>query len=351
MNSFQFNIFQEINKSSIGKNMMISPISIYHILSLTANGAKNKTLSEMLTALCNKNKQEINENNKSISSAIGKFHTVEFANAVFTKVKTEKTFKDAIKEYKAKVDRLQDANQVNKWCSDATHKKIPKIIDVITPNDLIVLINAIYFNGTWMNPFQKEKNTKNDFMNFNKEPKNVEFMNIKEPFPYFENEEYQAISLKYNKDSLSAIIILPQKESDINNFIQNFTYEKYNFIIKNAFQKKVALSLPKFEINFEAEIKPNLMSLGMNNAFNDNADFSDMYKGSKIYIGRVIHKTYIKVDEKGTKAAAATAVVMRMKGISIDPVMNVNHPFLFIIRADNLPAGHDILFISKVECL
>ena len=109
--------------------------------------------------------------------------------------------------------------------------------------------------------------------------------------------------------------------------------------------------MPKFEINFEDELKQNLISLGMNDAFTDKANFSGMSKNQRLYIGKVIHKTFIKVDEEGTEAAAVTAVVMRKKCISITPTMEVNRPFLFIIRGENLPSGHDILFASKVECL
>ena len=351
MNSFQFNIFKDISRTNKGKNIMVSPLSIYHILSLTANGAENNTLTEMLKTLVHKGKDEMNQNNKLLSSILEKFNSVELANAVFTKFKPENAFIDIIKEYKAKIDLLKDAAQVNKWCDNATHGKITKIIDSLSPNDLMVLINAIYFKGIWKYTFDKNKNTKNEFMNFNKEPKTVDFMNITQTFNYLDNEEVQAVSLKYQKDSLSALIILPKNESDINNFIQAFTFEKYDFILKNSFERKINLSLPKFEINFEDELKPNLISLGMNDAFTDNADFSGMSKNQRLYIGKVIHKTFIKVDEEGTEAAAVTAVVMRKKCISITPTMEVNRPFLFIIRGETLPSGHDILFVSKVESL
>ena len=351
MNSFQFNIFKEITRTNKGKNIMVSPLSIYHILSLTANGAENNTLKEMLKALVHKGKEDMNKNNKLLSSTIEKFNSVELANAVFTKFKPENSFTDIIKEYKAKIDLLKDAAQVNKWCNDATHGKISKILDSLGPNDLMVLINAIYFKGIWKYTFDKNKNTKNAFMNFNKEPKTVEYMNITQTFSYLDNEDVQAVSLKYQKDSLSALIILPKKETDINNYIQAFTFEKYDFILKNSFENKINLILPKFEIKFEDELKPNLISLGMNDAFTDKANFSGMSKSQRLYIGKVIHKTFIKVDEEGTEAAAVTAVVMRKKCISITPTMEVNRPFLFIIRGENLSSGHDILFASKVEYL
>lgn len=111
---FQLKIFQEINKSNIGKNIMVSPLSIYHILSLTANGAANKTLKEMLQALSEKSLSELNINNKMISTSISKLKTIELANAIFARFKPISNFLKIISDYKAKISVLKDANQVKK---------------------------------------------------------------------------------------------------------------------------------------------------------------------------------------------------------------------------------------------
>ena len=154
---------------------------------------------------------------------------------------------------------------------------------------------------------------------------------------------------------MKALIILPKREDDINIFIDNFKLEKYNEIIKNLKNVKVELYLPKFEVNFEVELKSSFISMGMVEAFSDNADFSGMNKNKILKIGRIIHKNFIKVDEEGTEAAAGTAVVMRCLDYTSTSekiyFMNVNRPFLFIIRTNDLPPGHDILFITKVESL
>ena len=114
MNSFELKIFKELNKINIEKNLVISSISIYHILSLTTNGALNKTLEEMLNVLSHKNLDEMNKNNKLISSIISKFKSIEFANAVFSKFKPETLFMKMIKEYKATMDIFKDETQINK---------------------------------------------------------------------------------------------------------------------------------------------------------------------------------------------------------------------------------------------
>lgn len=348
--TFQLKIFQEINKSNIGKNLMISPLSIYHILSLTTNGAQNQTLEEMVKTLGHENKDEMNNENKLVSSSVGKLQSIEMANAVFTKFKPEDQFTSMIKVYKSTIDILKDVEQVNKWCSDATHNKIQNILDKLTPNDLMVLINAIYFKGIWKKTFDKNKTYQNNFNNFNKTPIMKDFMNITDNFDYYENDNIQSISLNYTKDNLKALIILPRND-DINTYISNFSSENYIDIIKNLNNQKVNLSLPKFEINFSARLEQNFINLGMVLPFSDSADFSGMTREHKLKIGRIIHKTFIKVDEEGTEAAAATVVVMTKRCFIPTLAMNVDHPFLFIIRSDDLPPEHDILFASKIESL
>ena len=306
----------------------------------------------MLSALSEKSLFELNKKNSTISSLFAKFKSVELANAVFTRFNPLDDFQKMIKEYKAKLDLLKDANQINQWCSNATHKKIPKIVDAISGADKMVLINAIYFKGIWQQPFDKN-NTRLDTFFGPKNQSKIMFMNSTEKFDYYENEGIQAISLNYTKDNLNALIILPKNKSNINNYIKNFTSEKYNMIIGNLTNKKVKLSLPKFEFDFSAELSQNFKNLGMKDAFNGNADFSIMKKEKDIFISSIIHKTYIKVDEKGTEAAEVTAIVMRYKSALLEPipVMKVDHPFLFVIRNNDLQPGNDIIFISKVECL
>ena len=153
------------------------------------------------------------------------------ANAVFTRFVPEKSFRQSIQDYKAEIKKMESASQINKFVSDATHKKIDKIIDELNPNDLMILINAIYFKVTWKN-FNKNKTKKNTFMNFNKTPKETDFMNLVQNFEYFSNQEVQAISMDYNSDHLKALIILPKGQIDINDDIRNLNFNKYSSIIK-----------------------------------------------------------------------------------------------------------------------
>ena len=190
---------------------MISPLSIYHILSLATNGAFGDTKKEMLTALANKSQEEINKNNKILYSIINNFKTVELANSIFTREKPLSTFIEKIKDYKAKIDELKDANKINKWCNDETHGLIKKIIEEVRPDDLMILINVIYFKGIWKIQFDKRLTGKREFLNYQNEKNLTYFMNSENTYKYIENNSIQAISLDYQEDNMEGLIFFAKK--------------------------------------------------------------------------------------------------------------------------------------------
>ena len=203
---FQLEIIKFINTKNLGKNIMISPLSIYHILSLTSNGAANTTMVEMLQLLGHKSKIDLNKDNSAISTAISNLKSVKMANAIFTKFKPEPAFMKLIEGYKSTIDDLISANQVNSWCRKATDNTINKIIDDIN-GVLMILINAIYFKGNWEKKFDTKLTNKLPFYNFNKGKKITDFMHMNNNFDYFEDENVQAIQINYNEDNLKALII------------------------------------------------------------------------------------------------------------------------------------------------
>ena len=154
---------------------------------------------------------------------------------------------------------------------------------------------------------------------------------------------------------MSALIILPKKELDINEFINIFNDDNdYLYtIINNSKNCKVNVQMPKFEITFKENLKQILKEMGVNLAFDKNADFTNIRSQNDLLIDEIIHKTYLKVDEGGTEAAAVTAIKMGLK-MSMAPIeeitynMIINRPFLFIIRNKNFPKNNDIVFISKI---
>ena len=356
--SFQTSFFKQLNKNFINNNLIISPLSAYQILGLSANGANGETLKQMILALGNENLDELNQINTKILNVAKKFSTVEIGNAIMTKFEPKPNFLSIAKKYDAPVESLKNVAQINSWCSRKTHGKINKILDSIDPLTRIILLNAIYFKGEWFKEFKKESTSKKPFYNLNDKTKEkkVDRMSITENFRYYQDKELQIVELPYRKDSMSAVIILPNEKININNFISGLDDNKIQHLLKKMFGEKVHLELPKFELQFSSSLIDVLKELGMVLPFTEfKADFSGMKKEKDIYIDKVIQKTYLKVDEKGTEAAAVTVVKHgRFKSVQIKPriyPMIIDRPFLFMLRNKEMPQNYEMLFMSKIEKL
>ena len=355
--SFQVSLFNEINKNKKGQNLIISPLSIFQILSLTANGAESQTQSEMVQTLKAENLDELNSKNYEILEISKNFQTVEIANAVFSKFLPTEKFLYVSEKYCAPHQLLESADQVNKWCDEKTHGKISKILDQLGAEVQMILLNAVYFKGEWRNKFLEKSTTKKSFYNFGTEEKQIDMMRQLSHFNYYEDKNVQAIELPYVKDNMTALVILPREDLNINKYITSLDSDENTLddLIKNLKIVKVDLELPKFEVNFFSSLKEVLSDMGMDTAFTDDADFTGLRKEGNLKIDDVLHKTYLKVNEDGTEAAAVTAVVIKYTsaGPTQEKVyqMKVNRPFLLFLRNKNLPVGNDLLFMSKIEII
>ena len=258
--SFQTSFFQIINKEYLNKNLLVSPLSAYHLLSITSNGAANKSLQEMLSALGSTSQEELNNINKNILDVINKMSTLEIANAIMARFRPKQGFMNAAALYKASVEPLMNIEQVNNWCNLKTHGKIPKILEQLPPLTGMVLLNAIYFKGVWKTEFNITKTTKKLFYNLNNnsQKKFVDTMAVTEYFNYYEDREVQIVELPYKDDSMSAIILLPNKDININDFISNLNEEKLQRLIKRMYKSEIELELPKFKLEFGASLIPTL---------------------------------------------------------------------------------------------
>ena len=355
--SFQVSIFNELNKSKRGQNLIISPLSIFQILSLTANGAKGQTQKEMVHALKGADLDKLNYANYEILEIFQKFKTVEIANAVMSRFTPLKEFNEVAEKYCAPLEQLVSVQQVNNWCSEKTHGKITKIIDQLDASVQMILLNAVYFKGEWSNQFKESLTKKKTFYNLGTEIKEVDTMNKIDHFSYYEDTKIQAIQLPYTQDGMSALIILPRENADINRYIASLNSNENSLsdLVSKLKYAKVNLELPKFKLEFFSSLKETLRDMGMITAFTNDADLTGLKEERNLKIDDVLHKTFLKVNENGTEAAAVTAVVV--KYTSARPVqekiyqMKVNRPFLFMLRSNKLPADYDMLFMSKIESI
>ena len=355
--SFQISLFNEINKSKKGQNLIISPLSIFQILSLTANGAKDQTQLEMVQTLQNKDIEYLNSINYEILEICKNFKTVEIANAIMSKFVPIQEFLDISEKYCAPFQKLESVQQVNNWCEEKTHGKIPKILDELNSGIAMLLLNAVYFKGEWQNKFNEKFTTKKAFYNKGTEIVEIDTMVLLKRFSYYEDNKIQAIELPFIDDEITALIILPREDIDINKYITSLdsNQDSLNDLIKKLKFAKVNLELPKFELEFSSSLKDILSDMGMETAFNNNADFTGLREEGNLKIDDVLHKTYLKVNEYGTEAAAVTAVIIKYTSPPPDAEivykMKVNRPFLFFLRNKNLPVDNDLLFMSKIEII
>ena len=346
--AFQTSIFRETNNDFLGKNVCISPLSMFQVLGLTTNGAKGVTQDEMVSALETTSLDNLNNINLNILQSIRQFETVEIANGVMTKFDPTLMFLKICIKYEASIFPLVSVEQVNEWCSEKTHGKITKILDELNPDTVMLLINAVYFKADWQHPFNPSFTYTGKFTGPT-ETKDVRFMTQTKNFNYYEDNNVQVVELPYKNDSTSAIVILPKDKIDVDTYLKSLDDNELNTILAGFTSKRVSLSLPKFEIEFETKLRDILIRLGMAQAFDVTADFSGIKCSGGIKVNDVIHKTYLKVDEKGTEAAAVTAVDMIATTALVEIItMNVNRPFIFLLRSTKLPKNNDLLFLAKV---
>ena len=236
---------------------------------------------------------------------------------------------------------------MNQWVSDQTEGRIEDLIPqgAIDALTRLVLTNAIYFNAAWEHPFDEDATSDGPFYLFDGGQVTVPMMKQTESFGYAEEERYQAVELRYDGGELSMVILLPEC-SKFEAFEEGLDAQQIGDVIKNLQTTRVALTMPKFEFDSEFSLKDTLAGMGMPIAFSGGADFSGMTGTPDLFIDEVLHKAFVSVDEAGTEAAAATAVIMRETAMPDQPVeVTIDRPFIFLIRDIDTGA---ILFVGRV---
>ncbi len=330
-------------------NTLISPISIFSALGMTENGAVDETLRQMEETMHIK----LEQTNKFFKQYTENLSNEEkqktfIANSIWIKnddkldVKEDflKVNKDYYNSeiYKADFDS-STVNDINSWVSKNTKGMINQIIDEINENTIMYLINAICFIADWETEYTEDNVFDSEFTLEDGSTQDIKMM-YSEENAYLENENSKGV-MKYYKDYKYAFVaLLPDENLKMEEYLQTLSAEKINNMIQNRMFVDVDTKIPKFKSEYGLLLNTPLINMGMKDAFDeDNADFSKMATYSNgnqnIYINKVIHKTYIEVDEKGTKAAAVTAVEMN-KCESAMPIEErkeviLNRPFLYMI--------------------
>ena len=364
-NAFGLNLFREIDRAGkTYENIFISPLSASMALGMTTNGARTATLDAMMNTLgfSGLSMYEMNSSYRSIIDMLTGLdpETVfEIANSIWYDDGHvfRQEFLDTCGTYFDAVVRPLDfsahaaADTINAWVEDKTHGKIDEIIEPPIGADVVMyLINAIYFLGSWAHEFDPGLTT--DALFYLPDGSSATCSMMQRPgeeekcdYTYMSNAVFQAVDLPYGDGWYSMTVFLPGYSVDIDSLIGEFTRENWDNWMAGFEEDEGRLYLPRFEIEYDLLMNDALSNLGMGIAFDPSrADFTGMRDEGGLWINRVIHKTYVKVDEEGTEAAAVTAV--EMIETSAGPfVMRVDRPFIFAIREKH---SGTILFIGKI---
>lgn len=357
------NFSVELLKSSMNKDgsKVISPMSVYIALSMTANGAQGETLKEFEKVLgkYDLTMEDINQYCYSLNESISEKGKVNIANSIWYRDNPSlKIGKDFLQTngnyykgdaYKSDFNSSKTIRDINGWIKNKTNGLVEEVIKEIPKDTIMYLINTIYFHCQWQQVYKKNQVRKGTFILKDGEKDNVDFMHSTERY-YLEDSMAKGFIKPYQDDKYSFMALLPNEGVALENYINTLNGEKFLNIIGNKQQASVITAMPKFKVETSLELKEQLKNMGLKKAFDeDNRDFSKMVLDTQdpVYINKVLHKTYIEVGEKGTKAGAATAVEMNKESaMSSEKSVILNRPFLYAI-IDN---GTGIpLFLGTME--
>jgi serpin B len=369
-NAFAFHMYKELSKEKT--NVLFSPYSISTAFGMVYGGAAGTTEKEIASVLhFTMNKNELHPTFKELEITINKAQETKdiqlhIANGLFAAANLKDKFrKDYFKlvqeDYHADLDFLdftdnvKSANTINTWVEKKTNSTIQDLInpDLLDPSVALVLVDAIYFKGDWLQKFKPENTVETDFfVADNKENSNskVNMMNLQTDFNYTESDNLQLIELPYHGEQVSMLVLLPKNINGIKELEATINLEQFEYW-KNAMQPTtVNVFLPKFKMTLTYDKMVNtLKKMGMTAPFGGSADFSSMITNQRLYISDVIHKAFIVVNEEGTEASAATGMVMRKTSINPNQKLitfRADHPFIYLIQ-DNVTGS--ILFMGKMQ--
>lgn len=362
-NQFGFDLFQNLSPAEEG-NLFISPLSVSQALSMVWNGATDQTATEIATVLGYAYQpEEINSSSETIREALlNADHSLAFsiANSIWYNqlYAVDEQFKTSMNHYyDAQIEPFDVANasgslqKINGWVSDQTRGKIPEIITEISPENMMFLINAIYFKGQWQSRFDKNNTSLQPFFNLQGNESSVMMMTQKTNLGFTSQPLCTAVELPYGNGHFSMVVLLPKADVTLSELIASITADSWQTLTDDMLVQPVKIDLPKFTIQSDLVLNEPLKSLGMGRAFTDMAEFPNLITNSSLFISLVKHKTFVEVSEEGTEAAAVTSITMNATSIGNEPSVTefrVDHPFVFAIREKDTGS---IVFIGKVESL
>ena len=357
-NNFALNLFSEMK--GVGSNV-VSPMSVTYLMAMLANGAEASTREEIMNAIGAKD-FDIDEMNAFYAYLIrraktaDKQTTLNIANYIARdeEFKLKKKFASTIADsYQGAVESLDFTNpestkRINGWCSEHTNNMIPTIIDQVEPLAVAYILNAIYFNGTWTDKFDKNNTKKEQFNGYTRDIMYVDMMHRNAKYYYTSNDVYSAVTLPYGSGAYSMTVILPNEGKFITDLTKTLNADTIASLRRNMEECLVDLKLPRFTTEMKLPLKGIVAKLGAPSMFDaTRADFSSFANGN-VYVSEMLQKAKIEVSEEGTKAAAVTMGMVKLTSMRPQEPRRVDfhcdRPFVYMIQ-DNYTGA--ILFMGQ----
>ncbi|EPQ04834.1 Serpin B11 [Myotis brandtii] len=365
---FCLDVFKELNNNHVEDNIFFSPLSLLYALSMILLGARGNSAEQMekcsqtgrihseFGALFSQINQPDSNYTLSIANRLYGTQTMAFYQLSFLLQQylscSEKLYQARLQAVDFQKSTEETRQTINAWVASKTNGKITNLFGkgTIDSSSVMVLVNAIYFKGQWQNKFQERETIKTPFQLSEGKSVIVEMMYqvgrfklavIKEP-------QMQVLELPYVQDKLSMIILLPMGTVTLEQIEKRLNAKMFHkwTSSSNMIERNVEVHLPRFKLEIKYELNSLLKSLGMTDVFHQSkADLSGMSPAKGLYVSKVIHKSYVDVNEEGTEAAAATGDNFVMKRLPIRAQFMANHPFLFFIRHTGT---NTILFCGKL---
>lgn len=362
-NAFGFDLFQKLKVTGTSENLLVSPFSISVAFAMAYNGAGAETKAEMENVLKLQGLTigQLNEAYKRLISDLQSTdENVHFkmANALYYArgFNVESGYISVNQEvYNAKVEDLDFSSPaavatINNWVKDKTEGKIEEIIQQLKPLDRMVLLNAVYFYGTWSKEFDEEGTQNRAFTKSNGSTVHIPMMNKLDTLPYVSTDSFKAIKLPYGSGKYNMVVLLPRNENNSQDIINNLSAENWeSWMNQMKVTERVDVTMPRFKFAFETPLKDVLSGMGMQKAFiPEEADFSGI-SDEQLFISEAKHKSFIDVNETGTEAAAVTSVGFSITSFQEEPPtvpFYVDRPFIFAVTENATGA---VLFLGEVK--
>jgi len=355
-NAFGLDLLREVRREAPGENAFLSPFSASMALGMTMNGADGATFDAMRSTLRFEglSEAEINASYRGLLDllvALDPAVEVAIGNAVWHRdhLVLRPEFRERVEaSFDAMVRGLDfgdpaSADTINRWVSESTSGRIDSMVDPPIPGQVVAyLMNAVYFKAGWTTPFDPKLTYRGPFRRPDGSTAEVDFMLRDDTLRFHSTEEWAAIDLPYGGGAWSMTAVVPRGERTVEELVEALDAEAWDALVDGFQTSRVLVSLPRFELEWEGVLNDPLTEMGMGPAFMAGADFTRMFEGIGPWISEVRQKSFVRVDEEGTEAAAVTSVVMVT---SMPPEFRADRPFLFGLRER---LSGTILFIGVI---